>query len=98
MSAEQERSAARERLAAHGLRLLGADAAGSEAHDGALTLLDHAIAADSMRELDRAARTHVAGICAERETPSAPRGGRASLERLSDHCPIVLDVADRDDD
>jgi endonuclease/exonuclease/phosphatase family metal-dependent hydrolase len=87
ISPEAEQELWRRQLAEAGLRLVPADAAGSERHQGRLTLLDHAVATATMRELQSDARTQVVGPCAA--------AGRRSTA-LSDHCPIVLDLNDRD--
>ena len=97
VSARDELQAADQGLRRGGMRVVTADAPGSHFHDGQPTLLDHALASLDMRELEPAALTHVAGACAAGAGPAA--GGRAAKkvrQRLSDHCPIVLDLSDRD--
>ncbi len=98
VSARDELRAADQSLRRGGLRVVAADAAGSHFHEGRPALLDHALASLDMRELDLAARTHVAGACAAGAGPAAPSGRAAKKrrQRLSDHCPIVLDLSDRD--
>lgn len=62
------------------------------------SLLDHALVSVAMVELPRSRVVEVTGAC-ERYRCRLPRGAHPpSLERLSDHCPIVLqlDAADRD--
>jgi hypothetical protein len=50
-----------------------------------------------MRELAPQARSHVVGACAAARTPN--RRAASTIRRaLSDHCPIVLDLTDRDFD
>lgn len=93
LSAQEELAAAQALLKRGDLRLVPADAPGSHFHDGRPSLLDHAVAWRGMRELDPAARTHVAGACATGRAPPKTRQGRRAL---SDHCPIVLDLTDRD--
>jgi predicted extracellular nuclease len=98
VSARDELLAADQGLRRGGLRVVTADAPGSHFHDGQPSLLDHALASLDMRELDPAARTHVAGVCATGAGPTPPNGRAAKKlrQRLSDHCPIVLDLSDRD--
>ena len=76
------------------MRVVTADALGSHFHHGQPSLLDHALASLDMRELDPAALTHVAGVCGG-PAPSG-RAAKKLRQRLSDHCPIVLDLSDRD--
>jgi predicted extracellular nuclease len=98
VSAREELHAADQGLRRGGVRVVAADAPGSHFHEGQPTLLDHALASIDMRELDPAALTHVAGACAAAAGPAAPHGRAAKKrrQRLSDHCPIVLDLTDRD--
>jgi predicted extracellular nuclease len=95
LTAQQEIVSVAKALEPVGLRLVPADAPGSHWHDGQTTLLDHAIASGRMRELPLQARSHVAGTCAAGATP-ARRLAKKVRQRLSDHCPIVLDLTDRD--
>lgn len=93
LSAEQELAAAEQLLLRHGLRRVAADQPGSLWHRGRLSPLDHVLASTRMRELEPAVRVHVSGHC------SAPPAGRSSKKAsalLSDHCPIVVDLTDRD--
>jgi predicted extracellular nuclease len=98
LSARDELLAADQGLRRGGMRIVTADAAGSHFHEGRPSLLDHALASLDMRELDPAALTHVAGVCAPGAGQAALSGRRAKKlrQRLSDHCPIVLDLNDRD--
>lgn len=85
-----------QRLLGNGVRLLPADAVGTERYRGNLTLLDHALGAAAMRELPPGSRTHVAGTC-ETGAPALTKRAADKLSRdLSDHCPIVLDLTDQD--
>lgn len=83
------------RLAGSALRLVPADAAASELYPGGAALLDHAVASARMRELAPNARSRVQGACAE-ASPPARRAAKHLRRALSDHCPIVLDLSDRD--
>jgi endonuclease/exonuclease/phosphatase family metal-dependent hydrolase len=98
VSAASEVAAAEKLLSAGGLRLVPADAAGSELYEGHLTLLDHAVASRAMRELSPDARTHVAGACAAGAAAPSGRAAKRIRSELSDHCPIVLDLSDHDFD
>ncbi len=71
----------------------------SEYYRGEGTLLDHFVVARAMREVPATARVHVEGYCGELgcERFDSHVPPRAYLE-LSDHCPVVLDVDDRDVD
>lgn len=85
-----------QRLLGSGVRLVPADASGTERYRGKLTLLDHALGATAMRELPSGSRTHVAGIC-ETGAPALTKRAADKVGReLSDHCPIVLDLTDLD--
>lgn len=97
VSAGDELARVEQLLGAGALRVVPADAPGSHFHDGRATLLDHALAARGMLELDRSTRTRVLGACAAGAPPSANRrAAKQARRRLSDHCPIVLDLHDRD--
>lgn len=99
VSAREEVQGVEKLLRGAGLRLVPADAAGTEFYRGKLTLLDHALAATAMRELAQGAQSHVAGACATGAAPATRLTGRAAKRlrrKLSDHCPLVLDLTDRD--
>lgn len=95
VAAREELAAAAAELLAAGMRLVPADAAGTELYGRRLAPLDHALVAASMRELPPDARSHVAGRCAA-GGGGARHGQRAPARALSDHCPFVLDLTDRD--
>jgi endonuclease/exonuclease/phosphatase family metal-dependent hydrolase len=62
-------------------------------------LLDHIAVSTATRELPTGARAAVAGACellACRRPPRAPE--LPALAHLSDHCPLVIELDDRDDD
>lgn len=96
LSADDELRAADQSLRAGGLRIVPADAAGSHYQGGRATLLDHAVASLGLRELPPASRTHVAGVCSDANAAPSGRAAKKRRQRLSDHCPIVLDLSDRD--
>ena len=96
ISPREEVTAQATRLLSGGVRLVPADAAGSELYENQLTLLDHALAATTMRELGPAVRSHVAGMCAADAPALTGRAAKKIRRGLSDHCPLVLDLTDRD--
>ncbi|HJL20057.1 MAG TPA: endonuclease/exonuclease/phosphatase family protein, partial [Sandaracinaceae bacterium LLY-WYZ-13_1] len=70
----------------------------TEYYRGRGGLLDHVLASVPMRELSPGARLEAAGPCADHPC-RLPRGRDVPfLQRLSDHCPIVVELSDRDDD
>jgi len=66
------------------------------AGDGAR--VDHIIAAASMAEVPAESVVKVAGICEETSCGRLVEWLEDAEERLSDHCPLVLDLAAADDD
>jgi predicted extracellular nuclease len=96
ISARDELASVEQQLLAGGLRVVPADAAGSELYQGRTTLLDHALASASMRELAPSSRSHVTGACAASARPLTRRAAKRLSRSLSDHCPIVLDLTDHD--
>lgn len=77
------------------LRRVPSDASCTEragAHGG---LLDHFVAPRAMRELGAGTRADVSGYC---DLGACERGGEppSAHARLSDHCPVVLELDDRD--
>lgn len=95
ISAAEELTAV-QRLLGSGVRLVPADATGTERYRGKFTLLDHALGSTAMRELPPGGRTHVAGICAAGAPALTKRAADKVGRELSDHCPIVLDLTDQD--
>lgn len=93
LSARDEQAQSQRELESVGLRLVPADSGGSELSSGKRSLLDHAVAARSMRELPASSRSHLAGAC---ESGSSAALQRAARSGLSDHCPLVLDLIDQD--
>jgi len=85
-----------QQLRRSGVRLVPADAAGTERYRGRLTLLDHALASATLRELAPSAQSHVTGACAAGAAPLSERAAKRLRRQLSDHCPLVLDLTDRD--
>jgi endonuclease/exonuclease/phosphatase family metal-dependent hydrolase len=59
--------------------------------------LDHVLASSAMQELPPGARLEVFGSCRDLACNPPARGEHpAALERLSDHCPIVLELLAQD--
>jgi hypothetical protein len=96
ISPTDEVRAVGQQLVAAGLRLVAPDAAGSELYERHFTLLDHAVASASMSELSAGQKSHVAGACAAGARALSQRAAQQVKRALSDHCPIVLDLNDRD--
>ena len=96
VSPADEVRAVDQQLSAAGLRLVPADAAGSELYAGHLTLLDHAVVSAAMRELSPGAKSHLVGACAAGAAALTHRAAKDIARSLSDHCPLVLDLTDRD--
>jgi len=96
VSAREEVAAVEKLLRGSGVRLVAADAAGTEHYRGHWVLLDHALVATAMRELLPSVRSHVAGACAANTAPLTNRAAKQLRQKLSDHCPFVLDLTDRD--
>ena len=81
------------------LRRIGASKPCSEYHAQHGTLLDHFFASRPFVELSADATAQVSGVCGEAACRVIPGGQKLEAEaRLSDHCPVVLDVPDRDQD
>jgi endonuclease/exonuclease/phosphatase family metal-dependent hydrolase len=79
------------------VRRVEADGSCSQYFHGRGVLLDHFLATPTLRELPADGRASVAGYCAETACRALPAAALPSaLERLSDHCPLVLELSDRD--
>ena len=91
-SAERELSRLDARFASAGMRRLRSDTRCTEFSGRRTSRLDLAVASD---ELAQRSAVQTQGVCAELGC-RLPRGPRpAALVRLSDHCPIVVDVRPR---
>lgn len=66
----------------------------SEYFEGKAGLLDHFVASQAMQEAELTAR--VTGYCAIHQCADLSGAMPTAYERLSDHCPVVLDVRDTD--
>lgn len=71
----------------------------SEYHGGAGVLLDHFVLSGGLVPNASAIESEVVGYCADVSCrPFAPNRPPAAYRALSDHCPVVLELPDRDDD
>jgi hypothetical protein len=71
----------------------------SEYHAGAGVLLDHFVLSSGLLRATGTLESEVAGYCADVSCrPFRSNRPPAAYSALSDHCPIVLDLPDRDDD
>lgn len=71
----------------------------SEYHAGAGVLLDHFVVFGSLGRGPSAARSEVLGFCADVSCrPFFSRRPPTAYLALSDHCPVVFELPDRDDD
>jgi endonuclease/exonuclease/phosphatase family metal-dependent hydrolase len=61
-------------------------------------LLDHFVVAQSAVEVPAESVAHVSGICEETSCERLRNWLEDARERLSDHCPVTLDLAVTDDD
>lgn len=96
LSHEQELARVERSLAGEGFRRLASDVACSHHFEGEGSLLDGAVAALGFVEAGQA-RVTVSGLCAELGC-KPPRSRLAARERLSDHCPVYVDLPDVDRD
>jgi endonuclease/exonuclease/phosphatase family metal-dependent hydrolase len=79
------------------LRLLPASTGCSHYFSGQGTLLDLAVISSSTAELPAGARTEISGACGALQCRKLGSARRPPVfEALSDHCPILLDLSDRD--
>jgi hypothetical protein len=78
------------------LALLDNDLGCTEYDGGRPLPLDHVAATASTKELPEDARVKVSGICPELGCRTFERDSNVFHARLSDHCPIVVELIDRD--
>lgn len=78
------------------LRVLPTEPRCSHYFGGKAGLLDLVVAPTGMRELGARARVVPSGVCAELDCGGLPSPPPAAYRDLSDHCPIVVDLVDRD--
>lgn len=71
----------------------------SEYHAGSGVLLDHFVVSGGLSLLTEAAESRVTGYCEDRGCrPFEGAQVPAAYRSLSDHCPVLLELRDRDDD
>lgn len=80
------------------MRRLEATPGCSEYYRGTPTLLDHFVVTRSMTELPPRAAARATGYCEALACGSLGASMPLAYRALSDHCPLLLDVTDRDDD
>lgn len=100
ISAREELGSTDQRLAglSPGFRRVGATSDCTELSGHGPSLLDHLVVSRSLKELEAEARARVSGPCAESSCRPAAARESDAVRRLSDHCPVVLDLRDRDED
>ena len=79
---------------APGFRRLAMTPNCTEYFEGKAGTLDHLVASTGMQEV--AATARVTGYCAVAGCANLTGPMPAAAERLSDHCPVVVDIQDRD--
>lgn len=78
-------------------RRVDADATCTERYRDGVGLLDHFVVSSATRELAANARAHVSGYCADARCRfQRGRSDPPAYQMLSDHCPVVLELSDRD--
>ena len=60
--------------------------------------IDHVLASADMAEVPKNSVVHVTGICEEISCDRQVNWLEDAHDRLSDHCPLLLDLAAMDDD
>jgi predicted extracellular nuclease len=83
-----------ERELAPGFRRLAMTPNCTEYFEGKGGTLDHIVASTGMQEA--AATARVTGYCAFAGCANIAGAMPAASERLSDHCPVVMEIQDRD--
>jgi endonuclease/exonuclease/phosphatase family metal-dependent hydrolase len=79
------------------LRRVEADGACTEYFQGRGALLDHFLVSPGLRELPREARARISGFCADAGCRVlGPQPMPRAHQKLSDHCPVVLELEDKD--
>jgi len=77
-------------------RRVGADFPCSQYFQQQPGLLDHVVITEATRELSPTVRAQVEGYCQNLECESFTGKEPLALRRLSDHCPLVVELTDRD--
>lgn len=83
-------------LAGAALRRLPSNLPCSQYHRRGGTLLDHIAVASDMQEVPAGATTIVESYCAAANCSRLGRPTPLAYQRLSDHCPVVLELSDAD--
>jgi hypothetical protein len=97
VSAADEAALLAEELAPLGLRLVASTTTCTEYFQGRGALLDHFLVASAVAELPGSRRASVSGFCADRRCGALPdRAMPRAYRELSDHCPVVVELDDRD--
>jgi endonuclease/exonuclease/phosphatase family metal-dependent hydrolase len=90
----QEELAVFDRELTPGFRRLPMTPACTEYYDGKGGALDHVVVSTGMQEVAASAR--VTGYCAVAGCATIAGATPAAAERLSDHCPVIVEIQDRD--
>jgi predicted extracellular nuclease len=90
----QEELAVFDRELSPGFRRLSMSPNCTEYFDGKAGTLDHLVASTGMQEV--AATARVTGYCAVAGCATIVGAMPAASERLSDHCPVVIEIQDKD--
>jgi hypothetical protein len=80
------------------LSLLGASESCTRHVDSDPPLMDHFVVSRSTAEVPSGSIAHVSGICEETSCGRLRNWLEDARDRLSDHCPVVLDLSAQDDD
>jgi hypothetical protein len=80
------------------LRLVGASESCSRHVDNDPPLLDHFVVAQSAAEVPEESIAHITGICEATSCGRLRNWLEDARDRLSDHCPVILDLTAMDDD
>ncbi len=80
------------------LRRVPSDLGCSHYYRGEAAQLDQFVVTSNMAEVPRKTLVEVEGTCRDRRCAEGPRRPGLAERRLSDHCPIVLSILDRDED
>lgn len=81
---------------ATGLRLLETTFGCTNYYRGRGNVLDRVLVSKDMLELARDSRARIQGVCGQLECGKPGRGALNALSRLSDHCPVVIELVDED--
>ena len=90
----QEELAVFDRELSPGFRRLSMTPNCTEYFDGKAGTLNHLVASTGMQEV--AATARVTGYCAVAGCATIVGAMPAASERLSDHCPVVIEIQDKD--